>query len=68
MGGKRTTYTTAGNPKAKLSHGLDLFYGSNGMPKDEQRGLILIKQAMAENVDDAVDALERLKTSDNGRG
>ena len=58
----------AGNPKAKLSHGLDLFYGSNGMPKDEQRGLILIKQAMAENVDDAVDALERLKTSDNGRG
>lgn len=51
----------AGYPKAKLSHGLDLFYGSNGMPKDERRGTILIEQAVAENVDGAVDALEQIR-------
>ena len=50
----------AGYPKAMFSHGLNLFYGSNGVPKDEQYGLALIKQAADENVDDAVDFLKQM--------
>lgn len=56
----------AGYPKAKLSHGLDLFYGSNEMPKDEQRGLALIEQAVAENVPGAADILEQLRSASTG--
>lgn len=42
-----------GYPKAKLSYGLDLYYGSNGIKKDEALGLEFIKQAAAENVEGA---------------
>lgn len=51
----------AGYAKAKLSHGLNLFYGSHGMPNDKELGLSLIKQAANENIDEAVDTLKRLQ-------
>lgn len=50
----------AGLPKAKLFHGLDLFYGSNGIKKDEKQGLALIMQAAEDNVEGAAEALEQI--------
>lgn len=50
----------AGFSKAKLIHGLDLFYGSNEIQKDEKQGLALIKQAAEESVDGATEALEQV--------
>jgi TPR repeat protein len=51
----------AGYPKAKLSYGLDLIYGSNGIPKDERLGIFMIEQALAEHVDGAAEALDRVR-------
>ncbi len=59
-GGLYKKAAEAGYAKAKLSHGLNLFYGSHGMPKDKEFGLSLIKQAANENIDGAVDALKQL--------
>lgn len=42
-----------GYQKAKLSHGLDLYYGSNGIEKNEALGLVFIKQAADKNVEGA---------------
>lgn len=53
----------AGHPKAKLSHGLNLFYGSNGIKKDEENGLVLIKQALAEGVEGAMESLEQARSN-----
>lgn len=47
----------AGYAKAKLSHGLNLFYGSNGMNKDELQGMALIQTAALENVEEAKEFL-----------
>jgi len=47
----------AGYAKAKLYHGLNLFYGSHGVKKNELEGLSLIKQAADEDVDDANEIL-----------
>lgn len=55
----------AGYPKAKLSHGMNLFYGANGIRKNEEHGLALIEQAIAENVDGAVEALEQIMDERN---
>jgi TPR repeat protein len=49
-----------GYPKAKLSYGLDLIYGSNGIPKDKRLGIVMIEQALAEGVDGAAEVLDRL--------
>lgn len=59
-----TLYKSAaetGYAKAKLSHGLNLYYGSNQMPEKKEMGLSLIKQAADENVEGAYDALQQLK-------
>ncbi|MCL2020881.1 MAG: hypothetical protein FWG81_01955 [Betaproteobacteria bacterium] len=40
----------AGYPKAKRIHGLDLFYGSNGISQDKALGIALLEQAVAANV------------------
>lgn len=50
----------AGHAPAKLSHGLDLFYGSNGIKKDEPNGLELIRQAADENVEEASEILQQI--------
>lgn len=50
----------SGHAKAKLYHGLNLFYGSNGMPEDKHQGLILIKEAAADHVESAIEFLEQL--------
>ena len=57
-----TQAAEAGYPRAKLSYGLNLFYGSHGMQKDESLGLAMIKQAAAEHVDGAIEALEKVVT------
>jgi len=51
----------AGYSKAKIYHGLNLFYGSNGIPKNKKLGLDLIKQAVKENADGAAEVLEEIK-------
>lgn len=51
----------SGYPKAKLSHGLDLYYGSNGIEKNEALGLAFIKQAADENVEGAYARWSELK-------
>ena len=48
----------AGKAEAKLSYGLDLFYGTNGVLPDAGRGLELVKQACDVGVDGACEALE----------
>jgi TPR repeat protein len=50
----------SGYPQAKLSHGLNLFYGSHGVLKDKVRGLALVNEAVAEGVDGADRALDQL--------
>ncbi|MDO3618087.1 hypothetical protein Q3O97_19780 [Ralstonia pseudosolanacearum] len=50
----------AGHPKAMLAHGLDLFYGSNGMVKNEERGLFLVGRAADEGVEGAQEVFERV--------
>lgn len=51
----------AGYPKAKLSHGLDLYYGSNGITKNETLGLNFIRQAAAEKVEEADEILSGIE-------
>jgi TPR repeat protein len=50
-----------GSSKAKLSHGLNLFYGSNGIGKNVALGLAFIRQAADENVEGAEARWEELK-------
>lgn len=50
-----------GHSKAKLSYGLDLYHGSNGIKKDEALGLELIKQAVDDNVEGAETQWNELK-------
>ncbi len=50
----------AGYFKAKLDHGLNIYYGSYGTPKDTTRGLELIRQAALEGDDKASDVLKEL--------
>lgn len=50
----------AGYLKAKVSHGLNLYYGSYGVAKDATLGLALIKDAAIEGCDEATEALRDL--------
>lgn len=50
----------SGYSKAQLSYGLDLYYGSNGIPKDVDRGLDYIRKAADAGIEDAVEALDDL--------
>ena len=47
-----------GYPKAKFRHGLNVYYGSNGMPRSEQSGLVLIRAAANEGIPEAADFLK----------
>ncbi len=49
-----------GHPRAKLMYGLDLVRGLNRIPKDRELGLDYIRQAVAENVEDAANILEKV--------
>lgn len=46
-----------GHPQAKLSHGLNLFYGSNGIKPDRKEAMRLLQEAEAEGVQDERTAL-----------
>lgn len=52
-----------GYSKSKLSHGLNLYYGSNGIKRDEKLGLELIRQAKSENVEGADVILSELENT-----
>ncbi|MGA4636686.1 tetratricopeptide repeat protein [Pseudomonas solani] len=41
-----------GHPEAKLFHGLNLFYGSNGIGMDKEKAVRLLQEAEAEGVVD----------------
>ncbi|WP_350446293.1 hypothetical protein ABS648_17215 [Pseudomonas solani] len=41
-----------GHPEAKLFHGLNLFYGSNGVGMDKEKAVRLLQEAEAEGVVD----------------
>ncbi|MCH8620497.1 hypothetical protein [Undibacterium sp. TS12] len=41
----------SGNSKAKALYGLDLFYGSNGVPQDKTLGIEFLRQAVDDNGD-----------------
>ncbi|WP_299947436.1 hypothetical protein [uncultured Microbulbifer sp.] len=49
-----------GHPRAKLSYGLDLFYGSNGISKDKSLGLDFIRQAADDEVEGALEMFDKL--------
>jgi len=51
----------AGHSRAKLIYGTALFYGANGIEKDQAKGLLLIEQAAAEGAEEAQDALEQAR-------
>lgn len=46
-----------GHPQAKLYHGLNLFYGSNGIKPDRKEAMRLLQEAEAEGVQDERTAL-----------
>lgn len=50
----------SGYSKAKLSYGLDLYYGSNGIPKDVDLGLDYIRKAAEAGIEEAVETLDDL--------
>ena len=50
----------AGYSKAKVSHGLNIYYGSYGVPKDAVLGLELIREAASEGCDEALEVLRDL--------
>ncbi|MDS0859164.1 hypothetical protein NUV25_15770 [Burkholderia pseudomultivorans] len=50
-----------GYSRAKLSYGLDLYYGSNGIKKNRMLGLKFIRQAMEDNVEGAEEEWNKLK-------
>jgi TPR repeat protein len=49
-----------GHPKSQLSYGLDLYYGSNGITKDQKLGLSYIKKAADNKIEEAIEALENI--------
>ncbi len=51
-----------GHSRAKLSYGLDLFYGSNGINMDKKLGLIFVEQASNEGVESAKEIYQNLKS------
>ena len=51
----------AGYSKAKLSYGLDLIYGSNGIGEDQTLGMSFIKQAAEDGVDGASEEFASLQ-------
>lgn len=53
----------SGYSKAQLSHGLDLYYGSNGISKDVTLGLDFIRKAADAGVEEAVEMLDDLGQS-----
>lgn len=51
----------AGYSKAKVCHGLNLYYGSYGINRNRQEALALIKQAILEKAEGAIEIYEQLK-------
>ena len=49
-----------GHSYSKLYFGLDSFYGSCGIEKDEDLGILYIRQAIDEGIKDAKPALEKI--------
>jgi TPR repeat protein len=49
-----------GHGRAKLFHGMNLVQGINKISKDKERGLDYIRQAVADNVEDAAKILEQI--------
>lgn len=50
---------SGGYAKAKLSHGLNLYYGSNGVAKDVSAGRELIREAAADGVQEAIEFMHK---------
>lgn len=48
----------AGHPKAKFRHGLNLYHGSNEIPREEHLGLTLMRAAAIQGVSEAEDFLK----------
>lgn len=46
--------------EAKLSVGINLFYGSNGYPKNVEKAFIIVAEAARDNVDGASEVLEKM--------
>ncbi len=53
------------HPKAQLSHGLDLYHGSNGVQQDMELGVAYINRAISSGVEEAVEALTDLKQNES---
>jgi TPR repeat protein len=51
----------AGHARAKLSHGLDLCYGNNGIAQDKALGLSFLRQSAESGVDGAPEAIAELE-------
>ncbi|MFG6448908.1 tetratricopeptide repeat protein [Roseateles sp. BYS180W] len=47
-----------GHAKAKFCHGLNLYHGSNGVPRSEGAGLALVRAAAQDGVEDAEEFLK----------
>ncbi|MFZ6654101.1 tetratricopeptide repeat protein [Undibacterium sp. TJN19] len=55
-----------GHTKAKVSYGLDLFYGTNGIVQNQPMGLMLLQQAVDAGIEGAAYCLERAKDHSTG--
>lgn len=53
----------SGYPKAKLSYGLDLIYGSNGVSQNRDLGLTMLKEAAKAGISEAFEELAALGES-----
>ena len=51
-----------GYSKAKLNYGLDLFYGSNGIPRDKSLGISYVEEAVDAEVEGSDDYLKEIKS------
>ena len=49
-----------GYSKAQLSYGLDLYYGSNGIQKDTELGVVFVRKAAETGIAEAVTFLDEL--------
>jgi TPR repeat protein len=57
-----------GFPNAIFRHGLNVYYGSNGIIKDESHGLNLIRKASSLGVEEAAEFLTAVRRNDVEQG
>lgn len=53
----------AGYPKAKISHGLNLYYGSNGIKMNKEQALNFLEDAQKDGIEGVNELLSELRNN-----